>query len=391
MLNRALRCAIVDDDAADTLLLRTFLRKVTGDAWTYAEYADYESAAAALETGGFDIAFVDLNISGKDGLDLIRDAVARGASYPTVVVSALSDDDLQDAAIGAGAYDFLPKDDMDEKTVKRMLRHVFSAFRKTEELRRMANQALHGSAIKSAFLACMSHDLRTPLNAIIGFSDVLFTAATGPRSQERTQEYARIISESAGHLLELIDGLLDLAKIEQEKYTLHCKWVPLEDFLLGQVRFLTPIAGERDVTLDLRTEDGGSYLHCDERALRQIFTNLLSNAVKFSDPGSSVVVTTALRDGNLHLGVADSGAGMTTAETRMAVMPFGQVTENPEIAREGTGLGLAIVKGLVEAHQGELLIHSRKGVGTRVSVVFPAVRVSEQGGAAARPVRTSAA
>jgi len=398
MLNRSLRCVIVDDDPADILLLKTFIQKATTGLWRFEEYQDYESGARALDAGAFDIAFVDLNINGRDGLDLIRAVVARSANYPVVVVSALSDDDLQEAAIGAGAYDFLPKDEIDEKTIKRMLRHVFASFNKEQELKRMADQARHGSAIKSSFLACMSHDLRTPLNAIIGFADVLHSSALGPNTVENTKEYTGIIGDSARHLLDIINMILDLSKIEQKKYVLSCKWIDLEDFLRDQIRFLHPVSDARDISIDLRATDKGALLLVDERSLRQMFINLFSNAVKFSEAGSRIIVSTAIHQGSLSITVSDSGIGMTSAEARVAVTPFGQATQNPELAREGTGLGLAIVKGLAEAHRAELKIHSKKGIGTRVSIVFPASNVSHAQQPARAPasgrrtdVRTSAA
>jgi len=399
MLNRSVRCAIVDDDPADILLLKTFIRKATSVAWQFDEYGDYESASAALDRGEMNIAFIDLNINGRDGLQLIEKAMSSAVDYPVVVVSALSDDDLQDAAIGAGACDFLPKDDIDEKTVRRMLRHVSASFNKEQELKRMAEHARHGSAVKSSFLACMSHDLRTPLNAIIGFADVLHTSALGPETYKNTKEYTGIIGDSARHLLDIINMILDLSKIEQKKYVLSCKWIDLEDFLREQIRFLHPVSDARDIAIDLSTTDKGALLLVDERSLRQMFINLFSNAVKFSDTGSRIIVSTAIHQGSLSITVSDSGIGMTSAEARLAITPFGQATQNPELAREGTGLGLAIVKGLAEAHRAELKIHSKKGIGTRVSIVFPASNVShaQQPGRATAPgragagVRTSAA
>lgn len=395
MLNRSVRCAIVDDDPSDILLLKTFLRKATSGVWQFDEYGDYESAAAALDRGGLNIAFIDLNINGRDGLQLIERAMAGTVDYPVVVVSALSDDDLQEAAIRAGACDFLPKDDIDEKTVKRMLRHVFAAFDKAQELKRLADHARHGNAVKSSFLACMSHDLRTPLNAIIGFAEVLHTSALGPDTYKNTKEYTGIIGDSARHLLDIINMILDLSKIEEKKHVLSCKWLDMEEFLCDQIRFLKPVSDAKAISIDLMTAHKGALLLADERALRQIFVNLFSNAVKFSDRGARITVSTSLYRDSLSLTVSDSGIGMTGAEARHAVTPFGQASGNPELAREGTGLGLAIVKGLAEAHRAELRIDSRKGIGTRASIVFPAANVASTRpeGPERRPdaVRTSAA
>ena len=391
MLNRSLRCAIVDDDPADILLLKTFLQKATSGLWSFEEYNDYDSAAAALPISDVNIAFIDLNINGRDGLELIKSAMTKNVSYPFVVVSALSDDYLQEQAIHTGAYDFLPKDDIDEKTMKRMLRHVFASFNKAQELRRMADQALHVSAVKSSFLACMSHDLRTPLNAIIGFADVLHTSALGSDTYKSTKEYTGIIGDSARHLLDIINMILDLSKIEEGKYSLACKWVDVGEFVTDQIRFLKPVSDEKGLSVDFQTPRVDTLLLADERALRQIFVNIFSNAVKFSEQNSRIHISTSMQNNNFTITISDFGIGMTTAETRHAIMPFGQVTKDPELARKGTGLGLAIVKGLVEAHGAELKIDSRKGIGTRVSVTFPEGSVSQPQSANPRTFRKSVA
>lgn len=391
MLKRSLRCAIVDDDPADILLLKTFIQKATSGTWIFDEHNDYDSAEFALDNNDINIAFIDLNINGRDGLELIKNAVQKNAAFPIVVVSALSDDDLQEAAISAGAYDFLPKDDVDEKTIKRTLRHVFASFKKTQDLQKTADQERYSSSIKSSFLACMSHDLRTPLNAIIGFADVLHTSAIGPRTHEHTKEYTGIIGDSARHLLEIINMILDLSKIEEGKYTMDCKWLNLNEFLHDQIRFLQPISNEKSIFVNLHMTHRDALLLADERALRQIFINIFSNAVKFSDRKSKINILTSLHDGNLVITVSDSGVGMTNAEAKHAVTPFGQVTRNPELARQGTGLGLAIVKGLAEAHDAELKISSRKGIGTRVSITFPPKCVSQQKALPRKVVKISAA
>jgi|GEM_PF-2862681 len=391
MLNRPIRCAIIDDDAADTLLLKTFIRKAVSGPCSFDCYHDYESGVQALDQGGINIAFIDLNINGRNGLDLVRNVAAAKPGFPVVVVSALSDERLQDEAISAGAYDFLPKEDIDEKTVRRMLRHVFASSQKERELRHLVEQAQSGSATKSAFLAGMSHDLRTPLNAIIGFADALNISAMGPTTVERTQEYSGIIGDSARHLLDIINTILDLAKIEQEQFTLNCEWIDPRTFLERQIKLLEPISAQHGTKTRLRMDHDGALLMADPRALRQIFINVFSNAVKFSDENSEVVVSTSIDRGTFRLTIADTGIGMTSGELKRAMQPFGQVTENPELARKGTGLGLVIVKGLVEAHKAELKIDSRKHSGTRVTISFPARNVSRDKGRVRVEARTTAA
>lgn len=391
MLKRSLRCAIVDDDPSDILLLKTFIQKATSGQCVFEEYHDYDSALFALDNTDINIAFIDLNIDGADGLELITHTISRNTNFPIVVVSALAGDDIQDATIRAGAYDFLPKDDVNENTVKRTMRHVLASFRRNQDLQKTAEQERYCSSIKSSFLACMSHDLRTPLNAIIGFADVLHTSAVGPNTHENTKEYTGIIGDSARHLLEIINMILDLSKIEEGKFTLDCKWMDLSEFVHDQVKFLQPITKEKSIFVNTHTNHRGRLLLADERALRQIFINIFSNAVKFSEEKSKINILTSIHDGQISITISDSGVGMTVSEAKHSVMPFGQVTRNPELARQGTGLGLAIVKGLAEAHGGELKISSRKGIGTRVSVTFPRSRVSQPSVDQRKIIKSSAA
>ena len=371
MLKRSASCLIVDDNRADARLIEKYILKATHGAWKTTIITDYESAHKALLENHFHISIIDLNIAGRSGLDMLVQPAGRPSLPPAIIVSALADDLLQETALSAGAYDFIPKDDIDEKTLKRTIRHVFSAYEKERELKRIAARERQGSAVKSAFLACMSHDLRTPLNAIIGFADMLHLPATGPNTEERITEYARIISDSGQHLLEVINTILDLSKIEEKKFTLHREWICPKDYCTRLQTILKPLIDEKFLTIDTNFDLEGKLLLADARSFRQIFINVMSNAIKFSHSGDRISVSCKLVNGECELSIADTGVGMSGQELKMALTSFGQATRNPELARQGTGLGLTITKALMEEHGGKLRIDSRKDVGTRVTMNFP--------------------
>jgi two-component system cell cycle sensor histidine kinase PleC len=234
---------------------------------------------------------------------------------------------------------------------------------------------------KSRFLATMSHELRTPLNAVIGFSDVLRSELFGPVGSPKYRDYAEHIHDSAQHLLTVLSDILDMSKVEAGKVTLNEEPFDVAE-LVGEVAALFEReAGFAKVELGRGIMPDLPPLLADARYVRQMLINLLSNALKFTPAGGRIQIT-ALPDGNgdLVLGVADTGIGMTPAQLEVALAPFGQIDSPLMRKYQGTGLGLPIVKSLIELHGGRLAIASAPGEGTRVSLVFPAARLRPAAG-----------
>lgn len=230
---------------------------------------------------------------------------------------------------------------------------------------------------KSRFLASMSHELRTPLNAIIGFSDMIRSGVFGPISPERYANYIEDIHQSGTHLLSLINDVLDMAKIEAQKFELSRARVPLQRLTDHATMLVRPQATARGVTLALDIPPDVT-LNADERVMRQVLINLLSNAVKFTAPGGTVrLFGELLDDGGLALGVNDNGVGMDADGIATALEPFGQIQMDVTAERNGTGLGLPLAKAMIEHHGASFHIDSQIGVGTRVWAVFPAADIAE--------------
>jgi signal transduction histidine kinase len=242
------------------------------------------------------------------------------------------------------------------------------------ELVRAHAEAEAASRAKSEFLANMSHELRTPLNAIIGFAEVIQQETFGPTG-ERYREYAGDIHGSGRHLLQVINDILDLAKVEAGQMLLHEARLDAALVMQGCLRLIKPRAAKSNVRLQTAFDAHLPVLLADEARLRQIGLNLLSNAVKFTKAGGRVSISTGLDgDGGIVIAVADTGIGMTDEEIAIALEPFQQVTSSLSRTNEGTGLGLPLTKTLVELHGGSLHITSMPGRGTTVAVRFPASR-----------------
>ena len=239
-------------------------------------------------------------------------------------------------------------------------------------------QAENATRAKSQFLAHMSHELRTPLNAIIGFSAVMKDQLLGPVGSQRYLEYAADIHGSGEHLLAVINDVLDTAKIEAGQFVLNETACKVSDLIVSTVRMVANEAKTRNLALVIEAGDAIT-LWADERAVRQMLLNLLSNAIKFTGSGGHITVRSARDEsGRLRLTVADSGIGIAAADLDQVLRPFGQAKDGIKLNNSGTGLGLSLTKNLIEIHDGELQIDSTPGVGTDITLVFPASRVDDQ-------------
>ena len=242
---------------------------------------------------------------------------------------------------------------------------IESALRDAQETAERANLA------KSHFLAHMSHELRTPLNAIIGFSEILETEVIGHLDPSRQREYARLIHASGEHLLQVVNGILDMSKIESGMFELALEPVPVAPLIEGCADMMGHQATERGIRLIRVVPTGLPEVMADRRAFRQILLNLLSNAIKFTDRGGSVTVAVRVEDRNLILSVKDTGIGIAAEDVPRLGTPFVQAESGYDRRFEGTGLGLSMVKGLAALHGGRLAIDSRLGFGTTATVTLP--------------------
>jgi two-component system cell cycle sensor histidine kinase PleC len=246
----------------------------------------------------------------------------------------------------------------------------------SQEIAETANRA------RTQFLAHMSHELRTPLHAIIGFSELIQDQAPTKPGSPPIAGYATDILVSGRHLLELINSILDISKVESGTATLTETAVPIADLARGSLISVRAWAEAKRIAIDLRLPETTLRVRADRTRLLQVLINLMSNAVKFTPDDGQITLAAAVSDaGDLVFSVTDTGIGMTEPEIAIALEPFGQVDSTLARAFEGTGLGLPLALKLTELHGGRMEVTSIKGRGTTVNVILPAERVLHREGA----------
>ncbi len=244
-----------------------------------------------------------------------------------------------------------------------------------DSLREKKEEAERANRVQADFFANVTHELKTPLNAIIGFSDIFKTKPSDSRITPKELDYAKDINESAQHLLELIEHILQSAKLTAGKWAINPHRLNLAEIVRYAVRQIEGYAGGKNLDIRVDVQPGLPFLLADERSLRQVLINLLSNAVKYTpNDGRIEVGAWVSGEREIVIAVADTGVGMDEAEKRRALEAFGQAESGYTRHEGGTGLGLSIVQSLVDLHQGQLEIDTKKGHGTTVRVVMPAER-----------------
>ncbi len=225
--------------------------------------------------------------------------------------------------------------------------------------------------MKSMFLATMSHELRTPLNAVIGFSQMMEEETFGPLGDPHYTEYSGLIQKAGKHLLDLINDILDMSKIEAGKFELHRETIDCHAVVDECVVLMRERARQGGIALADEVPSGASQLYADPRAIKQILLNLLSNAIKFTPRGGRVTAKACQQNGFIAISVTDTGVGIPADQLYRLGNPFVQLRNSAGAAHEGTGLGLALVRSLSELHGGTLKIDSVEGRGTTVTVTIP--------------------
>jgi len=376
---------LVEDNPGDAIYIQDLLTEATHSHPHLVTHVPTltEAIAALVQRSPFEAVLLDLRLPDGAGVECVDAVRANAGDVPIVVLTGMDDDDLAISCIAAGAQDYLSKQEVRPRNLSRAIDHAvirvreMQARRKAQELgirsaelERENLRIVEASQLKSVFIANMSHELRTPLNAIIGFSELIFDGKVDPASPKHRTFVGHILS-SARHLLQLINDVLDLSKIEAGKLEVDCRTVALAALVDEVAEILREGFEVKGIRFTVHKDSSLTEAWVDPDRFKQVLYNYLSNAMKFTPNGGTVTLQVmAVDDAWFRLEVADTGVGIRPEDIDKLFREFHQLRSASGQFHAGTGLGLALTKRLVEAQEGSVAVDSTPARGSVFSATF---------------------
>jgi signal transduction histidine kinase len=380
MMQEAAKILVVEDEAGSRLTLCGILEDA-GYEVTGVEKGT--KALEAIKDGNFHVIITDIRLPDVGGMSILELAKEINPDVAVIMMTGYASIETAVNAVNEGAYAYFVKpinmDEMKTAIVNSLRQQMLSRENKrlVDDLQRSnkllfeANRQLRAATeAKSIFLAHMSHELRTPLNAIIGFSDLLLGGVAGETNNQQKQCLEDIFS-SGKHLLNLINDILDLSKVEAGKIDIRPESLRLADVVDDAVTTVKPMLGDSRHELAISIAEDLPPVYGDRNRLKQILLNLLSNAIKFTPDGGKLSLETSRKGDFCQVSMVDNGIGIRKEDQTCIFEPFTQLDTLSEERKQGSGLGLALTKQLVELLGGKIWVESEQGKGSRFSFTIP--------------------
>jgi PAS domain S-box-containing protein len=326
-----------------------------------------EEFRLAFKTGKTIMAEAKLNPGGREMWASISLSPIRNANNEVVAVIGVTRDITEQKRLEMELQEKNEQLDIQNEELRVQSEELIA---QQHELIESTEEAARANQLKSEFMANMSHELRTPLNAIIGFSQLMRDQVPGKINQDQKQCLDDIL-ESSQHLLNLINEVLNLSKIESDRTELKLENLALTELITPLTRSMMPILRPKKQSLDIEIEEDLPLVHADKGKLGQVLRNLLANSSKFTPDGGQLKIEANNGDGWLRLSVIDNGIGIKKEDQERIFEPFCQLDYTPSNGKSDTGLGLAVVKRIVEKHGGQIRVESEYGRGSRFTICLP--------------------
>ncbi len=389
MSNQPIKVLLVDDDEDDFVVTRELLEEISGQRFVLDWANSYAAGVEQVQRMAHDVYLLDYRLGAHSGLEILSKAQEVGCRAPIIMLTGQGDLKVDAAAQAAGAADYLVKQGLDAKQLDRSIRYSLQQAKmldaldterrslaervkeRTAELS-IANAELGRAAVaKDEFLASMSHELRTPLTGILAMSEILVEQFYGPLNPKQL-EFSASINESGNHLLELINDILDVAKVQAGKMELMVGPVDVPRLRDASLRLIKESADSRRLSVHIEMTEGLA-LEGDEKRLKQILVNLLSNAVKFTPEGGDIglKISGDMEKSEITFEVWDTGIGLAPDHIKQLFQPFVQIDSSLSKQHYGTGLGLVLVDRMAKLHGGRVAVISEPGKGSRFLVILP--------------------
>jgi two-component system, sensor histidine kinase and response regulator len=357
-----IRVLLVDDDEDEYIITRRIISEIVGRKHILDWASSYDQGLSMIEEGRHDIYLIDYRLDEKNGLDLLSEAIAQGCTQPMILLTGQEAREVDIQAMKLGAWDYLVKGRIDAAALERAIRY-------TLEHKKVLDVLLESQKQREKFVATLTHDLKTPIKAEFRIFELLLSERFGPM----TESQKLVINEmlrSNRFMYQMVDNLLTAFKFEEGQMVLRMEALDLNELLSSTISMdLGGLAQDKEQELILELDDNMPLIPADALEIKRVIYNIIQNAINYTPKGGKITVATAFRDHEAYISIEDTGPGIEESIQKSLFEPYASMAKR--YRHIGTGLGLYISKKIIEAHQGELLVDSRLGHGSKFTFTLP--------------------
>lgn len=357
-----IRVLLVDDDEDEYIITRRIISEIVGRKHLLDWASSYEQGLAIIQEGRHDIYLIDYRLDEKNGLDLLSEAIEHGCTQPMILLTGQEAREVDIQAMRLGAWDYLVKGRIDAAALERAIRY-------TLEHKKVLDVLLESQKQREKFVATLTHDLKTPIKAEFRIFELLLTERFGPLTENQKVVINEML-RSNRFMYQMVDNLLTAFKFEEGQMVLRMEALDLNELVSSTILMdLGGLAEDKEQTLTLELCDNMPLIPADALEIKRVIYNLAQNAINYTPKGGNITVATSFQDHKATVSFTDNGPGIEKTIQKTLFEPYASMAKR--YRHVGTGLGLYISRKIIEAHQGELLLDSQLGQGSKFTFTLP--------------------